>query len=151
MLMPANPIVADDRHEAVVEWFARLSRHCSEVDYDAAREIFADGVVSFGTRAEVVSGLDRLVAEQWRGIWPNITGFRIDLTTVRSGGGGPVAWGAAVWDSTGYDENGRAFRRPGRATVVLERRGHPGAWLCIHSHFSLNPGTPQRTYGRSGH
>lgn len=144
--MPADPIVAADSRKAVEAWFARLSRYCASVDYDSARAIFADDVVSFGTRAGVVSGLDRLVVEQWRGIWPNITDFRIDLASVHSGGAGDLAWGVAAWTSTGYDEQHCPFHRPGRATVVLERRG--GTWLCVHSHFSLSPGTPPKTFGR---
>lgn len=146
--MPEIPITSDDPGTAVEEWFARLSRYCANVDYEAARAIFADDVVSFGTKAEVVSGLDRLVAEQWRGIWPNISDFRIDPASVHGGGAGNLAWGAAVWTSTGYDEQHRPFNRPGRSTIVLERRGPDGAWLCVHSHFSLNPGTPARTFGR---
>ncbi|MBI2965199.1 MAG: nuclear transport factor 2 family protein [Chloroflexi bacterium] len=144
--MGQKPIVSADHGVAVKEWFSRLSRYCAAVDYDSARAIFAGDVVSFGTRAEIVTGLDRLVAEQWQGIWPNISDFRIDLASVRGGGAGDLAWGAATWASTGYDAEGRPFHRPGRATIVLERRR--GAWLCIHSHFSLVPGTSQRTFGR---
>lgn len=146
MVMPSELIVAGDSRDAVAQWFARLSWCCANVDYASAREIFADDVVSFGTKAEIVAGLDRLVAEQWQGIWPNITDFRIDLATVRSGGAGGIAWGVALWTSTGYDERGQPFHRPGRATVVLEKRDK--TWLCIHSHFSLNPGTPQKTFGK---
>jgi len=150
MVKPTGPVVSDDPRDAVAQWFARLSRYCADVDYASARTIFADDVVSFGTKAEIVAGLGRLAAEQWQGIWPNITDFRIDLDTVRSGGAGDLAWGVAVWTSTGYDEQHRPFHRPGRATVVLERRGDGDdrAWLCVHSHFSLNPGTPQKTFGK---
>lgn len=146
--MPEARITSDDPLPAVEEWFSRLSRYCANVDYQAARAIFADDVVSFGTKAEVVTGLDRLVAEQWRGIWPNISDFRIDLGSVRGSGAGNLAWGVAVWTSTGYDQQHQPFNRPGRATIVLERRGPDRAWQCVHSHFSLNPGTPQRTFGR---
>jgi ketosteroid isomerase-like protein len=140
--MPAEPIIGDDPRAAVREWFARLSRYCAAVDYESARGIFAADVVSFGTRAEVVSGLDRLVAQQWQGIWPNITDFRIDPASVRGSGAGDLAGGVAVWTSTGYHADGARFDRPGRATAVLERRN--GVWLCVHSHFSLSPGTPSR-------
>lgn len=141
-------MLTDDRGllSAVRDWFDMLNRCCVAVDYQSARAIFAPDVISFGTRAEVVSGLDRLEEEQWRGIWPNITDFKIDLATVRAGGSGDVAWGVAVWTSTGYDEAGVGFARPGRATVVLRRSGTK--WLCAHSHFSLKPGTPPRTFGR---
>jgi ketosteroid isomerase-like protein len=142
------PITGTDGTAAVREWFARLSRYCVAVDYVSARGIFASDVVSFGTKAEVVAGLERLEAEQWRGIWPNITGFEIDPGRVRSGGEAGLVWGVASWTSTGYDEQGRPFERPGRATIVLERR--KGSWLCVHSHFSLRPGIASRTYGPAG-
>ena len=56
------------------------------------------------------------------------------------------AWGVVTWTSLGFDGNHEPFYRPGRATVTLERRD--GIWLAVHSHFSLYPGTPQRTFGR---
>jgi ketosteroid isomerase-like protein len=109
-------------------------------------------VASFGTRADIVTGLDRLQRNQWEGIWPNIAGFRVDLDSVRGGGNGAAAWGIAVWASTGFHEDGTSFHRPGRATVALERRktsaAPDGEWLAVHTHFSLNPGTPPRTFGR---
>jgi ketosteroid isomerase-like protein len=150
MVSPDRPISAVDAAAAaaVREWFARLSRYCAGVDYASTRAIFAGDVVSFGTKAEVVTGLDRLEAEQWRGIWANISDFKIDLASIWSGGEAGLAWGVALWTSTGYDEQGGPFERPGRATIVLERRN--GSWLCVHSHFSLKPGTPARTYGRAG-
>ena len=43
--------------------------------------------------------------------------------------------------------DGRPFRRPGRATFVLARRG--GRWLCVHSHVSLLPTQSENAHGRS--
>ena len=154
------PFVGHEPLEAVREWFARLSECCARVDYAGARAIFSPDVASFGTKADIVSGLDLLQKNQWEGIWPNIANFRVDLSSVRGGGRADLAWGIAVWASTGFHEDGTAFDRPGRATVVLERRPEvphagtkgPGravhAWLAVHTHFSLNPGTPPRTFGR---
>ncbi len=141
-----SPITTDDPVAAARDWFAELGRCCAAVDYDSAEAIFAPDVVSFGTRADVVSGLGPLRRNQWEGIWPNIADFRVQLDSVRSGGDDRHAWGVATWTSTGFHESGEAFFRPGRATVTLERRG--GAWLATHTHFSLNPGTPPRTFGR---
>ncbi len=140
-----SPITTDDPVGAARDWFAELGRCCAAVDYDSAEAIFAPDVVSFGTRADVVAGLGPLRRNQWEGIWPNIADFRIDLDSVRSGGGERHAWGVATWTSTGFHENGEEFHRPGRATVTLERRD--GVWLATHTHFSLNPGTPPRTFG----
>lgn len=147
-----GPITTNDHQQAARDWFARLSAACAAVDYEAGRRIFADDVASFGTKADIVVGLAPLQSNQWEGIWPNIADFRVDLDSVRAGGDGDSAWGIAVWNSTGFDENGEPFTRPGRATVALERRRTSAApdreWLAVHTHFSLNPGTPPRTFGR---
>ena len=138
-------ITIDDPNMAAREWFALLSRYCASVDYESTRAIFAPDILSFGTRAEIVSGLDALQENQWEGIWPNIKDFKVDLDSVHSSGDERHAWGVATWTSTGFDEDGKSYFRPGRATVTLERRY--GVWLATHTHFSLNPGTPPRTFG----
>ena len=149
-----GPITTNDHLAAAREWFARLSAACAAVDYEAGRRIFTDDVASFGTKADIVVGLGPLQANQWKGIWPNIANFRVDLDSVRGGGDGDSAWGIAVWNSTGFDESGNSFVRPGRATVALERRvtdvAPGGEWLAVHTHFSLNPGTPPQTFGKPG-
>lgn len=141
----ASPITTLDPKAAAAEWFARLGQYCAAVDYDSAHAIFAQDVVSFGTRADIVSGLGPLQKNQWEGIWPNIENFEINSYSIHAGGNERIAWGVATWTSTGFDEDGTRFHRPGRGTVVLERRD--GRWLSIHTHFSVNPGTPPRTYG----
>jgi len=145
MATASGAITTCDPNAAIVEWFEKLGKYCASVDYDSARSIFADDVLSFGTRADIVSGLDPLQKNQWQGIWPNIQDFKIDMETVHSGGDEYHAWGIATWTSTGFHENGTSFHRPGRATVILERRNHH--WVSVHTHFSLNPGTSPRTYG----
>ena len=143
----ANPIVvSSDPIEAVQQWFALMEQCCASVDYDGAECIFADDVVSFGTAMDIVSGRKSLREGQWESIWGNISNFRMDLDNVHAGGSGNQAWGVVTWTSLGFDGNHEPFYRPGRATVTLERRD--GIWLAVHSHFSLYPGTPQRTFGR---
>lgn len=114
------------------------------VDYAAAEPLFADDVVGFGTRATVVSGRRALREQQWSGVWPNIRDFRFDLDGFVHGGDGLVSWAVVTWTSIGFHEDGRSYERPGRATLVFEWRD--GATVCRHSHFSLAPGTPQRSY-----
>lgn len=145
MAIDSQIITASDPSEAVVEWFGKLGKYCASVDYESARAIFAEDVLSFGTRADIVSGLGPLQSNQWEGIWPNIRDFKINMETIHSGGDQQHAWGVATWTSTGFREDGSPFERPGRATVILERREN--RWLSVHTHFSLNPGTPPRTYG----
>ena len=38
----------------------------------------------------------------------------------------------------------KTFDRPGRATMVFGNEN--GAWLCTHSHMSLNRGVPQQSF-----
>jgi ketosteroid isomerase-like protein len=141
-------IVTADPIQAVRAFFERLSRNCAAVDYDATERLFADDVASFGTKACIVVGLAPLRREQWEGIWPNISDFRIALDQIHARGDASFAWGMAPWTSTGYDPNGKPFERLGRATVVMEQRD--GRWLAVHTHFSLVPGTPATTLGRRG-
>ncbi len=145
MAIDSQIITDSDANVAIVEWFEKLGKYCASVDYDSARAIFAADVLSFGTRADIVSGLEPLQSNQWEGIWPNIQDFKINLDTIHSGGDRHTAWGVATWTSTGFHDDGSSFERPGRATVILERR--QDRWLSVHTHFSLNPGTPPRTYG----
>jgi hypothetical protein len=125
-------------------WFRALERCVNRVDYEtAARELFLPEVIGFGTKARLVVGLDGLRAEQWQQVWPNIRDFRFELDGLRCGtapGGGPaeLAWAVATWRSTGFDADGRPFKRPGRATVLFRRQGE--RWLALHTHFSLAPG-----------
>jgi hypothetical protein len=52
-----------------------------------------------------------------------------------------------VFESTGYTDEGRAFDRPGRATVVLGRQAVGAEWVAQHTHVSLFPGIPSRSFG----
>lgn len=145
MAVGSQIITTSDANEAIVEWFQKLGRYCASVDYRSARAIFAEDVLSFGTRADIVSGLGHLQMNQWEGIGPNIQDFLINMETIHSGGDQHNAWGVATWTSTGFHDDGSSFERPGRATVILEHR--QDSWLSVHTHFSLNLGTPPRTYG----
>ena len=140
------PITDLEPETAVLQWFTLLGELCAAIDYDTAEGIFADDIVSFGTRADIVTGLDNLRRNQWEGIWGNIADFKVATESIMGFGDDDVAWGLATWTSTGFEEDHKPFHRPGRATVTMARRN--GAWLATHTHFSLNPGTPPKTYGR---
>lgn len=128
------------------DWFQSLQRCVRAVDFAAGRQIFVEDVVAFGTRANVVTGLDALERQQWRGVWPNIRDFTILFDQLHAGPPEPgdLAWGVVPFSSTGFHPDGAPFPRPGRATIILERRGQ--RWLAKHSHFSLDPGTPPTTH-----
>jgi ketosteroid isomerase-like protein len=134
--------------EPLADWFRTLERCVRAVDYDAARPIFAEDVASFGTRAEIVSGLDSLQSRQWSGVWPFIEDFTFVLGQLHGAVSGDMAWAAVPWTSTGFDEQGTPFHRPGRATTAFALV--KGRWIATHTHFSLDPGTPHRSYGRQG-
>jgi len=107
--------------------------------------MFAPDAVAFGTWAMAVHGLDNIVREQWKNVWPRITGFTFEGSPVARGEG-ETAWVAASWSSQATGPDGQPFTRPGRATFVLERRG--GRWLCVHSHVSLTPSQSESAHGR---
>jgi ketosteroid isomerase-like protein len=125
------------------DWFAALQGCVQRVDFEAARELFVEDAIGFGTKASLAVGRDTLEASQWRGIWPNICDFRFDLDGMRWGAAGDQAWGIATWNSTGFAGDETPFDRPGRATVIFVQRD--GRWRALHTHFSLFPGTPPTT------
>jgi ketosteroid isomerase-like protein len=121
----------------VEDWFRSLERCVRSVDYASARPLFAPDVVAFGTRAEVVTGLDNLQENQWSGVWPFIKDFTFDLSQLRWGWSGDGGWAVTTWTSTGFRTDGTPFHRPGRATVAFGRRN--GRLVALHTHFSLYP------------
>jgi ketosteroid isomerase-like protein len=141
--------VTEPADRAIRAWFEALQRCVVAVDYASARPLFVDDAIGFGTKAHLAVGRETLEASQWTGIWPNIRDFRFNLDQLRSGADGDLGWAIVTWDSTGFDERGEPYERPGRATVIFVRRD--GAWRALHTHFSLLPGTPPRTFGRLGH
>lgn len=132
--------------EELRDWYRTWGKCVAAVDFKSARPLFTDDVVGFGTHAHFVHGLEALEREQWSQIWPKITNFAFLVDELVGAIDGDAAWAATPWTSTGYHEDGTAFDRPGRATVTLRREG--GVWRGTHTHFSLTPGTPPRTYGR---
>ena len=142
--MSENRSSSPDR-TAIEGWFRSLEQAVRAVDYASGRELFAPDVIAFGTRAQVVSGLDNLQANQWSGVWPTIRDFTYDLQQLRWGWSGAAGWAVVTWTSTGFRESGEPFPRPGRATVLFALRD--GRLLATHTHFSLAPGTPQRSFG----
>jgi ketosteroid isomerase-like protein len=132
--------------EPLRDWFRAWNACLLDVDFARARSLFVSNVSGFGTHADIVFGLDRLESEQWQQVWPNITAFRFHVETLHGTIHGAHAWAACPWSSTGYDRDNVPFTRPGRATVILSNDG--AHWRGVHTHFSLNPGTPGQTFGR---
>jgi ketosteroid isomerase-like protein len=126
---------------SVREWLAAWGACVARVDIDEARHLFDDDVVGFGTRAEVAVGLDALVTEQWRHVWPAIADFAFDVdgAHVYLSSDGLLAVIATTWTSTGRGGAAEAGPRPGRATIVCRRESSGGPWRGVHTHFSLTP------------
>ena len=131
--------------ERVETWLREFEAACRGRDFAEGRRLFAEDAVAFGTWATAVSGLDDIVREQWQKVWPRIRDFRFEERPVTSATG-DAGWVAAGFSSEATGPDGRPFRRSGRATFVLARRG--GRWLCVHSHVSLLPTQSEAAHGR---
>lgn len=140
--------MTDEERAAIRRWLEEFSAAVRAVDYERGMTMFAPEVVGFGTYASMLVGLDRLVAGQWRNIWGVTRGFAFRLDELHGGVAGNLAWVAAPWDSQGQRPSGEWYDRPGRATLVLERRD--GRWLAIHSHLSLYPSTASSSGSATG-
>jgi ketosteroid isomerase-like protein len=134
----------------VKAWFERLSEHVRAVDFAGARPLFADDMVAFGTFENFITGRERVEAAQWRNVWPVTTGFRWRVGDIRAlvAADRLSAVGMAVFDSTGYHEDGGQYDRPGRATVALSRQRVGADWVADHTHMSLFRDVPSRSFGR---
>ncbi len=140
--------MTDSADEAAVRhWFEELESHVRDVDFADARRLFAEDTVGFGTFTDYIIGRDAFERLQWRNVWPHIDGFRFrpEMHAIVS----PdrlTAIGLAVWDSTGYHQDGTAYDRPGRATVGLKRASVTDHFVAVHTHFSLFRDVPTRSF-----
>jgi hypothetical protein len=86
-------------------------------------------------------GLDALEREQWRKIWPTIRNFKFDDPVIFSPeGASSFIIVLGTWRSEGKTMGHKWYDRRGRVTLALESK--MGPLLCIHSHFSMEPGVP---------
>ena len=131
----------------VVTWFNTLAEHVRAVDFVGARPIFSPDMIAFGTFTDFMTGRDEAERQQWRNVWHHIDEFRFrpDIRAIVS----PdrlQAVGMAIFDSTGYQRDGTAYPRPGRATVVLVRTAVGDPWQAQHTHLSLFRDVPTRSF-----
>lgn len=139
-----------DAAESVRAWLRGWGHEVAAADIRSGRERFDPAMSAFGTHADVVRGRDSTEAEQWSKIWPAIEDFefRADDAEIIVSPDGTMAVIATAWTSSGIDEAGTRFDRPGRATIVLRRTDRSAPWLGVHTHFSLARGVPASTHGR---
>jgi catechol 2,3-dioxygenase-like lactoylglutathione lyase family enzyme/ketosteroid isomerase-like protein len=138
LLEIAVEVGADDPLAPLRAWLEALQRCVRAGDFESGRALCAPGLIAFGTVAPFVEGLEAVMQQQWRRVWPNIRDFTIRLDDLRGEVDGDRAWVAARWDSLGLRADGSTFPRPGRLTIQFRRQD--GAWLATHTHFSLSPG-----------
>jgi ketosteroid isomerase-like protein len=111
----------------------------NEVNFTGARRLFSEHVVSFGTFAEVLRGLDELESKQWRKIWPTIADFTFEEPNILTYEDAPgIASIIVLWRSKGRTKDGGWYPRKGRATLILKEE--KSELQCIHSHLSMEPG-----------
>ena len=130
-------------------WYSEWENYVQNKNYSSAMNLFENDVVSFGTWMNVVQGLDQLQSNQWKNIWPTISKFRFltDTLFIQLSPDKLFANSIIIWTSIGYELDGASFDRTGRATVTLKRDNNNSDWKGIHTHFSLNRGVPQQSFG----
>lgn len=141
--------IPEEDRAAIEAWFATWGDHVAAVDFAPALDLFVDNIASFGTHMDVVEGLDALATNQWRNVWPTIEDFRWNLETLKVGVSPDrlFAIGVITFASTGIAKDGSTYDRPGRGTVAFARAAVSDPWKGVHTHISLNPGTPIPSYG----
>jgi catechol 2,3-dioxygenase-like lactoylglutathione lyase family enzyme/ketosteroid isomerase-like protein len=122
------------------DWLRRWQACVRARDFEGGRRLCAPELIAFGTVADFVESVDRVIEAQWRRVWPNIRDFTIHIEKARGAVRGDTAWVAASWHSEGVRPDGTTFPRPGRLTIAFARRA--GRWLAVHTHFSLTPSDP---------
>jgi ketosteroid isomerase-like protein len=129
-----------------LRWLERFAGYVRDVDYAAARPLFHQDILAFGTHRDIISGIAAWQSTQWDNVWPKTSDFHFDTPSARVliSADSTMATVVVAWTSTGYHQDGSAFDRPGRATMVFQ--AEDGVWLCTHSHMSLNRGVPQQSY-----
>jgi ketosteroid isomerase-like protein len=146
-IVAGTQVTAEDE-AAVRGWFRELESQVQAVDFAAARRLFRDDFIAFGTFSDFVERQPEIEQKQWRNVWPTIDDFvwRDDIRALVS----PdrlFAVGLAVFDSTGYNPDGSTFPRAGRATVSLVRSATSEPFVANHTHMSLFRGTPDKSHG----
>lgn len=137
LLEIASEVPEGDPIAPLRDWLRAWQERVRAGDFAGGRALCAPELLAFGTRADLVEGVERVEAEQWRRVWNDIRDFTVRVEEARGGIHGDHGWVAARWDSLGVKPGGTTFPRPGRCTILFERRD--GRWLATHTHFSLRP------------
>src|SRR5262245_64154998 len=147
--MKRLPAAEEDRR-SVADWLARWGDLVAKVNFKAVRPMFAEDVIAFGSKVEMMTSQAALEREQWRAVWPTIEDYRYDLSTLEvvTSPDRLMAMGAVIFRSTGIHPDGTQFVRNGRSTCTFMRTAIGAPWICTHSHLSVTPGTPYTSHGK---
>ena len=139
----------DDDVALIRRWFRKLQLCVQTGDFVVSRPLSPMTSSPLAPLRPSLLGGKATEHEQWRHVWDHIDQFRWHLDDLRTiiSADRLTAVGMAVFESTGYTEDGKAFDRPGRATVALGRQAVGEEWVAQHTHVSLFPGTPARSFG----
>jgi ketosteroid isomerase-like protein len=129
-----------EKHD-VLNWLDTWQELINGGQYEAARPLFSDHVVAFGTVAGAMRGLPELESRQWRQVWYRIKKFTFQKETaaIWSDPRSQFATVCCLWHSLGKAKSAW-YERRGRVTLVLSNQ--TGSLRCVHSHFSMEPGIP---------
>jgi len=123
-------------------WLTEFAECVRAEDYERGRKLFAQGVYAFGTVAASASGLDQLVATQWRQVWGRTRDFTIDLDSavIELGHNDALSYALVRWRSFHAACGNDAAARTGRATFIFQSSPDaPHGIQACHSHFSETP------------
>jgi len=127
---------SSDRDQEVRQWLNDFATCVRARNLNAGRDMFTLNVAAFGTRNDMMRGIDELVERQWAPTWSATHGFTFDESSVALGvsDDGLQAWASAPWVSG--SQSTAVGGRKGRATFILK---FDDRWKCIHSHLSYSP------------
>jgi ketosteroid isomerase-like protein len=137
----AGAVASSNLAARVVDWMRRWESLINTGDIETARPMFDPSVIAFGSLTAIMDGRDALIGRQWSQMWPRLKDFAFayDDARILGGEGDRTVSVAAPWRSLGRKGDGW-YERRGRCTLVLRHAGDD--FVCIHSHFSMEPGIP---------
>jgi len=126
--------------DSVKIWMATFAQAVRDRRTDKGKKLFAENVIGFGTRTNMVKDRSSLIENQWTPVWHATSSFNFDYDNAIIDIYDNIAWVATTWISE-LDNDGpkTGVKRFGRCTLILSRNGE--GWKAIHTHFSVRPDT----------